>query len=139
MHFLISIKPQYAQMILEGRKTVELRRTNVKAQIGDVFVVYATTPVKKVVAIFSVKELHYAPIDIVWKRYGINSCLSYLDFKVYSHNKEDMCAIIIENVTAVDGLCLRDIREKAAIHIPQSYMSITESLFCSLCRLKPNI
>ena len=45
---LMSIKPAYIKKILEGEKTVELRRTRPKLSQGDLIVFYASSPQKAI-------------------------------------------------------------------------------------------
>jgi predicted transcriptional regulator len=47
---LLSIKPEYAELILEGKKTIELRKSY-PAKIFSKIYLYATAPVKKVVGV----------------------------------------------------------------------------------------
>ena len=49
MYILMSIKPKFAQLILQGKKTVEIRRTNIKATKGDKVAIYASSPQKQIV------------------------------------------------------------------------------------------
>ena len=48
---LISIKPEYAQKILDGEKTVELRKTRTRLKPGDIVLVYVSSP-QQVIAVF---------------------------------------------------------------------------------------
>lgn len=45
---LLSIKPKYAELILSGKKIIELRKTQPKEDVEWVYL-YATAPVKKIV------------------------------------------------------------------------------------------
>ena len=47
-NILLSIKPKYAELILNGKKTIELRKTQPKEDVEWVYL-YATAPVKKIV------------------------------------------------------------------------------------------
>ena len=57
MKVLLSIKPQYVESILSGKKSYEFRRMIFAAQI-DTVVIYATKPIGRVVGEFGI-ELHH--------------------------------------------------------------------------------
>jgi hypothetical protein len=48
---MMSLRPRFAQAILDGSKTVELRRTRVLAPPGTTIIIYASAPVISVVGI----------------------------------------------------------------------------------------
>jgi predicted transcriptional regulator len=54
---LLSIKPVYAEAILDGRKTYELRRRLFARDDVERIVVYASSPVQRVVGEFMVDEI----------------------------------------------------------------------------------
>lgn len=54
MKVLLSIKPEYAEKILDGRKKFEFRKTLPKAEGVTTVVIYATMPVGKIIGEFEV-------------------------------------------------------------------------------------
>lgn len=54
---LLSIKPIYADLILSGQKTIEVRRTIWKNQNIDKVFLYSSAPVQKVVGEFTIKQI----------------------------------------------------------------------------------
>lgn len=97
---LISIQPQYADMILAGKKNIELRK---QLPPTDRLYIYETAPVKKVVAVCKV---HRAVITVsgllqqppVGWHIGVNE-----DFiKEYYAGKDIAECYVIEEVTKVD-------------------------------------
>ena len=48
---IISLKPRYVELILSGKKTVELRNRVVRMDPGTVIWIYATRPVGGIVAL----------------------------------------------------------------------------------------
>jgi predicted transcriptional regulator len=66
MKALLSIKPEFASSILTGTKRFEYRRVPF-AQPVDTIILYACSPVRLVVGEFRVKQLHYAPLDRLWR------------------------------------------------------------------------
>ena len=66
---LMSIHPKFAQLILSGKKKVEFRKTRFNHQISHV-VIYATSPIKKVVGYFEVQNIKVAPPKDLWESYS---------------------------------------------------------------------
>ena len=68
---IFSIKPKYADQIMEGIKTVELRRrfTN-EAPIGARAFIYSSAPAKAMVGYATIADVRLLRIDEIWKQYG---------------------------------------------------------------------
>lgn len=135
MYILMSIKPKFVQLILQGKKTVEIRRTNIKATKGDKVAIYASNPQKQIVGFFTIENIQYENIDRIWSELGEYTCLSGHEYKDYLAGKDKACAITISEIEKVEGCSLEEISSKLSIRIPQSYRYISEDVFCSLCRL----
>ena len=63
---LLSIRPQYAEAILAGRKRYEFRRTIFRRAV-DIVVIYATVPTKRLVAEFVVAGIIAKPVEDLWR------------------------------------------------------------------------
>ena len=79
---LMSIRPEFADLILAGQKQVEFRRTRVSERISHV-VLYATEPVRAIVGFFEVKEIEEASPEELWERYEDVGGISEEKFRVY--------------------------------------------------------
>lgn len=82
---VISLKPIYAQRIIEGSKSIELRRRNLGITYGDVILIYETAPASMICGAFIAgKTLRLSPQGM-WDKYreslGIDRELydAYLD------------------------------------------------------------
>ncbi|XFC40200.1 ASCH domain-containing protein [Stenotrophomonas indicatrix] len=65
MKVLLSIKPEYAEKILDGRKRFEFRKALPKAQGITTVVIYATMPVGKIIGEFEVDRcISHKPKDL---------------------------------------------------------------------------
>jgi predicted transcriptional regulator len=80
---LISLKPHYAEMLLEGRKTVELRRIRPDIEAGDWVLLYASSPQKALVGAFQVSGVSESTPELLWKQIGSDSGISRDDFHGY--------------------------------------------------------
>lgn len=66
MKVLLSIKPEYAEKIMSGEKKYEFRRKIFRRDGITAIVIYATSPVKKVVGEFVVSGIIRRDIDTLW-------------------------------------------------------------------------
>lgn len=128
MTFLMSIKPEYAELILSRKKTVEIRKKRIHAVAGDVVIIYATTPIKRIVGYFTIKCIDYGPVLQIWETYGNDSCLSLESYCMYVHDANMVCAICLGDATRTRAIDLDTIRNNYHIHIPQSYMCLDDVL-----------
>ena len=128
MYFLMSIKPRYAEAILCGRKSVEIRRVHFRAAQGDIVLIYATKPVGSIIGYFSIDSIHFEDIDRIWATYGDKTGLSYTEYRKYVEGCKRACAIVVSKSHSVSGKKLADIH----LRIPQSYMKVSENDFLSL-------
>ena len=57
---IISVKPKYAEKILRGEKTIELRKCAPK-KVGkdDYILIYVTAPVKELWGIYKIEKINY--------------------------------------------------------------------------------
>ena len=62
---ILSIKPKYAELILAGSKTVEFRRVWAIESV-DTIVIYASTPIQKLLGIVKVTEVVKAKPATLW-------------------------------------------------------------------------
>ena len=63
---LLSIKPKYADLILDGSKTVELRRSWPSNDIG-VMIIYSSAPVQRLTGVALIKEIRECDFDTLWE------------------------------------------------------------------------
>lgn len=94
---LLAIKPRFAEAIIAGRKTVEFRKTRF-SQPPRYIVLYASTPIKQVVAYFEVayiKEL--TPLGL-WRKFRHAGGIEYDEFAQYYGDRSRGYAIVVATV-----------------------------------------
>ena len=64
---LLSIRPDFVESIIRGEKKYEFRRTIFTRPV-DIVVVYATAPIRRVVAEFDVRSVISESLSLLWKR-----------------------------------------------------------------------
>lgn len=80
---VLSLKPRFAEAILSGVKTVELRRTVPKIVVPTLALLYATTPVRELVGTCIITSVNTADLSALWREYGSRSDLRYHEFQQY--------------------------------------------------------
>lgn len=95
---MLSIKPKYADLILEGSKTVELRRSWAAQDVATI-VIYASSPIQKLVGIVTVKEVKKVSLTQLWKiSKAHGGGLSNIELKEYYKGKERGYAVMLGHV-----------------------------------------
>lgn len=66
----ISVKPEFADKIVRGEKTIELRKNKPSANPGDFVIIYSTLPVKSVIGFGIVKEIIEDTPQFMWNNHS---------------------------------------------------------------------
>lgn len=99
MKVLLSIKPQYAELILSGKKRFEFRRQIYKNPAVSTVVIYVTKPVGKVVGEFTIREIHHGTPKDLWTLTKAASGIDPNSYKAYFEGKSMAFAIEVDKVT----------------------------------------
>lgn len=67
---LLPIKPKYAFAIMNNEKKVEFRKVSFKNSDSNICVVYASSPYKKLIWYFKIKEIVEENTNKIWSRYN---------------------------------------------------------------------
>ena len=93
MKVLLSIKPEYAEKILDGKKLFEFRKSIPRVPGVTTAVIYATMPVGKVVGEFDIDEfLTDSPADL-WDATSEYSGITKQFFNAYFQGRKTAHAI----------------------------------------------
>ncbi len=123
----MSIHPEFAQLILDGKKKVEFRKTCFASPISHI-VIYATTPLKKVVGYFEVQGIQVATPEKLWQFYSKVAGVDQKFFQDYYGSTNQGVAIEVGKVYQLSHfLSLNCI--SASLLAPQNYIYIDEKLF----------
>ena len=96
MKALLSIKPEFVEEIIEGRKKFEYRKKVFKRSDVSSIVVYATKPYGKVVGEFEIENILEEGIDKLWNDTKHFSGISEEFFYEYFKDRESGFAIQIK-------------------------------------------
>jgi predicted transcriptional regulator len=91
---LLPIHPRFAEALLNGSKTVELRRTKLPTDLSSV-VVYSTNPVMRVVGWLEVKRVERDRPVRLWRRFGEQTGVSRQEFFAYFEGADQGTAIVV--------------------------------------------
>jgi len=94
----MSVHPQYAEAIMNGRKKVEFRKRPLAEDVGLVWV-YATAPVQLIVGYFEVGVTVTAAVRNLWRRFSRVGCIDRSDFDRYYASSVVGAGIQIERAT----------------------------------------
>jgi predicted transcriptional regulator len=122
---IISIHPGYADAILAGEKTIELRRRVPKLTRGSRLWIYATRPTGAVVGVVTIQEVAKASPSTIWKRHQNGAAVDLASYKAYFKGAQEAVAISIEQ--------LRKIRNR--FQPPQVLIRLTTSEAQALTRI----
>ena len=92
---LISIKPAFAELIVEGIKRVELRRSFPVSNIGKKCFIYSSSPTQAVIGDCLISNIEKLSIEELWSKYSDTAMICWDDFKSYFEGKEFGYAISI--------------------------------------------
>jgi predicted transcriptional regulator len=99
---LLSIKPRYAQAILCGEKTVELRRVRPRLTVPTEALLYASTPVRAIVGTCHVIDVVEHTPGEMWSKVGQRTGITKQEFRVYFDGCKTAYGLIIANPTSID-------------------------------------
>ena len=95
---MLSIKPEFADKIFNGSKKFEFRRSIFKNQNIKKVIVYASSPVQKVIGEFEIDQIINLELNALWEKTSRHSGISEDYFYQYFGDKEQGYAIKIKKV-----------------------------------------
>lgn len=119
---LISIKTPYANLIVDGIKTIELRRrfpTDIAK--GTKFLIYATAPTKAIIGECKVKEVRELSINDLWKDSAKEAMIGWNEFKNYFSGLKKGYAIHLYGYIRYDEPIALEQIKGITPRAPQSY------------------
>ena len=80
---LLSVRPKFAEAIVDGRKTIDIRRQRPNVQPGTLGLVYSSSPIQAVVGSFRVDSIFSGTLEELWFLAERGAYLSKEDFDDY--------------------------------------------------------
>jgi len=131
---VLSIKPVHSEKILNGSKTVELRRRfPMSAPNGALAHIYSTSPVKAMVGTAVIRDVRRLPVEQIWAEFESTVSLARDQFDRYLEGLDHGFALVFEDVRAfVRHLPLSELRKKFGFEPPQSFLYARRNLRMAL-------
>ena len=100
---LLSIKPQFAEKILIGEKTVELRKSFPnKINNGDYLLIYVTSPEKVVKGICVIDNIISKSPESLWNQVKDEIGITKSEYEAYYHDCRIAHGIVLKDVELFD-------------------------------------
>ncbi|MBB5808825.1 putative transcriptional regulator [Saccharothrix ecbatanensis] len=124
---LLSLRPRFAEAILDGTKTVELRRTRLSAPDGTGLVLYASTPVMAVLGTAVLVERDTDTPDRIWRRHKRSLGLTRSEYDAYLEGANLATAITVASPHRLaEPHTLSALRRGAKFQPPQSFRYLSD-------------
>lgn len=131
---VLSIRPNYSTKIMQGIKTIELRRRfPVSAPRGTIAYIYSTSPVRAMVGSAEIAEVIKLPVADIWKKFNKMAQIERSSFNEYFSGLKQGFALRFTNVRPFSRpIELTELRKRFAFEPPQSFLYATPLLRTAL-------
>jgi predicted transcriptional regulator len=115
---ILSIKPVYANQILAGTKTIELRKSSMNLRPDDVVLVYSSAPEQQIDLWFRVKQVETLPVEEMWRLYQDRLGIAHEDYAAYFADVERAVGLHVGEVHRLAPVSLDEIRSLVSGFVP---------------------
>lgn len=125
---LLSLKPRFASAIIDGTKTVEVRRERAHISPGSLGLVYAASPVRALIGAVRIGVVETWRPSTVWRKWGKQTGLLHNEFAAYLADAHLATAIELVGIAKFSRpielaeLCVRS----SGFRPPQSYRFLSD-------------
>ena len=117
---LMPIKPIYVNEILNGNKKYEYRKIKAKKDNIDKMIIYATSPIKKVVGEATIINILEDTPENIWEKTQKYSGIEKEFFDIYYKNRNVAIAYQLENIIKYEKTL--DLKELGINYYPQTFI-----------------
>jgi predicted transcriptional regulator len=119
----ISLRPRFAELLLLGEKTVELRRVRPAVQPGTRVMLYASSPTCALLGVGVVEDVQVAGHDRIWGEHGPRTGISRSEYDAYFDGTATAVAITLGEVRRLERpISLAELRRgREWFRPPQSF------------------
>ena len=135
---LVSIKPNFAEQILDGSKKVEFRRRHPRQiELGSRMLIYASSPIRALIGTAVVFDVVEASPEEVWNVYQDVGGIEHDAFNAYFESSDRAVAIRLRKPVRLDkAIPLDDLRCKwPGFHPPQQFAYLTSERLRKITRI----
>ena len=130
---LVSLRPEFATAVAEGRKTVELRRRFPQVDAGVWLVIYATQPVGALVGMARIEEVKSASVRTIWKQHRGDVAISKSRFQDYFDDRSRGFAVVLGSYRPLGPIRTEQLAQiLPGFHPPQSWRYLDEETLATI-------
>lgn len=118
---LLSIKPQYAKVILEGKKKYEFRKNRPTRSVNKI-IIYASSPQNEIVGEAEIEEILEDTPSKIWEIAKNSAGITSSFYFSYYKGKKKAIAYKLKNVVIYNET--KTLLEYGIEHAPQSFVYI---------------
>ena len=135
---LLSIRPNFADRILDGSKKVEFRRRHPRQiELGTRMLIYASSPVRALIGTAVVVDVVEASPEEVWDEYQAVAGIDHEQFNAYYEECERAIVIRLSKpVRLSKAIPLDDLRSRwPGFHPPQQFAYLSSDRVLKISRV----
>ena len=123
---LLSVRPPHVDRLLDGTKTIELRRRTWQVPPGSAILLYASGNRRALVGSLVVRAIETGTPDAIWHRHGLDAGLSRPEFDNYFVGADRAVAISVGSARRLETpLDLEELRRRRpTFTAPQTFRYI---------------
>jgi len=95
---ILSVQPEYAEKIMLGKKTVEVRRKFSKSWEGVRFNLYASSPRKCLMGEAKIERVIESSPEIIWEHFSTQVACSKQEFDNYTYGADKVYALVLNDI-----------------------------------------
>lgn len=125
---VLSLRRRFARAIIDGSKTVELRRRPINALPGTTVILYESSPTMAVVGTATLADVEVLRPYTAWRRYRSTLGLTWTEFMEYLDGTDQAHLLRLDDVKElIRPLTLETLRASAPFHPPQSFRYLSSA------------
>lgn len=123
---LLSVRPRFARALLDGTKTVEVRRRFPDVPAGTPVVLYSSSPERALLGTMRVRALVRIEAEDIWRTYKDEISIQWDELSAYLNGASMSSVLELESpVTWRHAVPLDSMRRTLGLEPPQSFRYLT--------------
>src|SRR5260370_17213476 len=115
---IISIKPVYANKILAGTKTIELRKSEMGLNESDIILVYSSAPEQRFAFWFRIRAVETLPVKRMWDLRKTALGIGFDDYATYFRGLEFAVGFHVGELQPLTPIPLKEIEAFVPHFVP---------------------
>lgn len=125
---VLSLKPRFAEAILDGTKTVEVRRVIPRITVPTLALLYASGSARALVGTCVVRSVARYQAEELWGLHGADTALSRAEFDAYLEGRECGAVLLLESPEPLAApIPLHTLRQAHGFRPPQSFAYVSHA------------